>query len=362
MSLTGTPFLILLAVLTVLAVAATLLLWGRMRGPRALRWTARLVLILICQATAICVVAVWINNSYGLYSSWNDLLGNDNGSATAAMPGPPASRAKFTRAQNGVLDTYFRGSHSKLSGQVLVWTPPQYSEPQYRKDDFPVVMLLHGVPGSPQSWLEGGDIPGAVEQMLGQHEIKPFILVMPVIDPGSIDTTCSDTPERRVGSWLSQDVPELVGSQFRVQRQAHAWGLLGLSTGGFCAAKLPLQYPKVFATGAAMSPDPFTGDRSALPDARTRELNSPLYLAKHGRPDVSLFLATSRQDKYSKPANIEALKRAVRAPATVATLILAQGGHNWNTWLRMYPVVFPWLSEHLPNPAPPAVKKTAGRL
>jgi enterochelin esterase-like enzyme len=361
LSLTGNPFLLLLAVLAAVAVLATLLLWGRTRGPRPLRWAARLLMILICQATAICVVAVWINNSYGLYSSWDDLLGNDNGAVTAAMPGPPASRAKFTRSDNGVLDTYFRGAHSKLSGQVLVWTPPQYSEARYRKDRFPVVMLMHGVPGSPASWLEGGEVPGAIDQLLTERRIKPFILVMPVIDPGSIDTTCSDTPNRKVGSWLAEDVPNLIERQFRVQPQARAWGLLGFSTGGFCAAKLPLQYPKVFATGAAMSPDPFTGDKSALPDSRTRLLNSPLYLAKHGRPDVSLLLATSRQDRFSRPANIERLKAAVRPPGSVSTLILSQGGHNWNTWLRMYPVVLPWLSERLPAPAPPTKPASAVR-
>ena len=29
---------------------------------------------------------------------------------------------------------------------------------------------------------------------------------------------------------------------------------MGISTGAFCAAKLPLQYPKVFRAGAALDP------------------------------------------------------------------------------------------------------------
>ena len=66
------------------------------------------------------------------------------------MQGPPISRARFNHATlDGVLDTYFHGRRSSLSGQVLVWTPPQYDQAAHRAKRFPVLMLLHGVPGSP---------------------------------------------------------------------------------------------------------------------------------------------------------------------------------------------------------------------
>ena len=357
MSLTGTPFFVLLIVLTLVAVAATLAFWARLPGPLWLRAGVRLVMILLCQLTAICVVAVWINNSYGLYSSWSDLLGHDNGTATAAMPGPPASQAKFTRGTDGVLDTYFRGSHSKLSGQVLVWTPPQYDQAQYRTYKFPVVMLLHGVPGSPDSWLEGGGMPNAVKSLMDQGKINPFILVMPVINPGGIDTTCSDTPDRKVATWLTEDVTNLVESQFRALPDTKAWGLTGFSTGGFCAAKLPLQYPKIFSYGVAMDPDPFTGDSSALPDPRERQLNSPLYLARTTRAPIALYLLTTAQDRLSHPANLYALQNVVQYPGTVQVTVLPNGGHNWGTWERMYPAVFTWLSQHLEPPHAPAPAK-----
>jgi enterochelin esterase-like enzyme len=361
-SLTGTPFFVLLLVLTVLSMVRTLLLWDWLgRWPRLPRSAARLALILLCQVNAICLVAVWINNSYGLYASWSDLLGQDNGTATAAMPGPPASQAKFTRGTGGVLDTYFRGSHSKLSGQVLVWTPPQYDEARYRTYKFPVVMLLHGVPGSPDSWLEGGGMPGAVKTLIEQGTVKPFILVMPVINPGGIDTTCSDTPDRKVATWLTDDVPSLIESQFRAMPDAQAWGLMGVSTGGFCAAKLPLQFPKTFSYGVAIDPDPFTGDKSALPDPKLRQLNSPLYLAKTTRAPIALYLLTTAQDRLSSPSDLYALQNVVQYPGTVQVTVLATGGHNWGAWEQMYPRVFTWLSTHLESahaPLPPNKKPT----
>jgi enterochelin esterase-like enzyme len=346
-SLTGSAFYYLLIAATVLAVVGTLVLWSRIPGPSPLRWFSRVVMIALCQVTAIAVVAVWINNSYGLYSSWNDLLGDDNGSVTAAMPGPPANRAVFTQASDGILDTYFRGKYSKLSGEVLVWTPPQYDEAQYKSYRFPVMMLLHGVPGSPSSWVEGGNLPTSIARLMASGAVKPAIVVIPVIDPGGVDTDCSDTPTHKNATWLAKDVPELINNQFRTLTDAKAWGIMGFSTGGLCSVKLSMQYPGTFASAVAMDPDPFGGDPGVLADPELRKLNSPLWLAKQ-KPDVSLFAATSAQDRFSPVANITALQNAVQLPTTMAPpLVLPDGGHNWGTWQRMFPTVFPWLSDHL---------------
>ncbi|MEU6220809.1 alpha/beta hydrolase-fold protein [Streptomyces sp. NPDC047022] len=352
MSLTGMPFFIGLIVATVVAMVGTIALWARIRGPRPARWLAHAVMIGVCQLTAISVVATWINNSYGLYASWDDLMGTTHNTNAIAMPGPPAQRAKFNQStKDGVLDTYFHGRKSALSGQVLVWTPPQYDQPAYKNKRFPVIMLLHGVPGSPQSWLEHGGMPGAFSDLLNQNKVHPFILVMPEVDPGSVDTDCTDLPDRKVATWMSVDVPDLISHKFRTLRSASGWGLMGFSTGGFCAVKLPLQYPKVFGAGAALDPDPLTGDRSVLPDSTVRRLNSPTYLVRHTKSNVSLFLATSRQDRLSPPSYITQFQAAATySPVTVRTLFLPNGGHNYNTWSAEFPPAFVLLSQWLSVP------------
>ncbi|MEZ0091655.1 alpha/beta hydrolase [Streptacidiphilus sp. EB129] len=371
MSLTGSAFFYLLILATVLAVAGTLVAWGLVRGPRPLRWAVRLLMIVVCQLTAISIVAVWINNSYGLYTSWSDLLGEEKGGAVAAgsgtsgpvpaMPGPPPSRAMFTRTGNGLLETYVHGKYSKLSGQVLVWTPPQYDQPQYRTMRFPVMMLLHGVPGSPQSWAEGGGMPGTLAQMMAAGTVKPAIVVMPVIDPGGGDTDCSDTPVRKNATWLVKDVPELIETQFRALNDARGWGLIGFSTGGLCSVKLAMQYPNTFASAVGMDPDPLSGDPSVLKDAQLRQANSPMWLARQ-KPAVSLMLATSAKDRYSPVSNITDFAKVVQWPTDLAAPeILPSGGHNWNTWQRLFPTVFPWLSAHLDDAqvvTPPVTHQT----
>ncbi len=351
MSLTGTPFFVVLNAATVLMVLGTLVLWGRVPGPRPVRLLARLVMIVLCQLTAISVVAVWINTSYGLYTSWDDLLGTNKNTNTVAMPGPPAARAKFNRSGNGLLDTYFHGAHSKLSGEVIVWTPPQYDDPAQRDTRFPVLMLLHGVPGSPQSWMEHGGMPGALKNLVDAGRAHPFILVMPVVNPGGVDTDCSDLPDRRGATWLASDVPDLISHKFRALPGPKGWGLMGFSTGGFCAAKLPLQYPKVFGAGAALDPDRLTGDPAVLPDPALRQRNSPTDLVRGSHSDVGIFLATSMQDRLSKPFYLEQFARAAQGSRVrVKVVLLSSGGHNYGTWTSEYPAALSWLSGELSAP------------
>ncbi|MFJ6793015.1 alpha/beta hydrolase [Streptomyces sp. NPDC091268] len=353
MELTSTSFLVTLIVATVLAMLGALLLWNRLPGPGWLRWPARLVMIGLCQLTAICVVATWINGSYGLYSSWDDLLGTPAGGSGSTMTGPPPGRARFTAGAGGVRTTYFRGSHSKLAGQVLVWTPPEYDAPGADRTRFPVLMLLHGYPGSPRTWLDLGNMPGALEELVEVGAAQPFIVVIPELYPGGVNTDCTDTPQRKLAAWLAQDVPDLVAKNFRTLPEPAGWALMGVSTGGFCALKLPLQYPDAFRAGVALDPDPLTGDPQVLADPVLREHNSPMWLVRHAKKaDVGLFLATSAQDKDSPPGQLDAFAKAAAGTGVrVKTLVRREGGHNFQTWSGMYPDALGWLSTEVLPPS-----------
>ncbi|MFJ2606915.1 MULTISPECIES: alpha/beta hydrolase [unclassified Streptomyces] len=349
MSLTGALFFVLLIVITVLCVIGTMVLWSRLRGPRPLRWLLRFLMIALCQLTAISVVATWINDDYGLYASWDDLLGVDNG--TVSMFGPPVNRAAFTRGDAGTLDTYFRGRHSHMAGQVIVWTPPQYKEAKHRHTRFPVVLLLHGVPGSPASWLEHGGMPGDFRRLMEAGTSHPFILAMPVIDPGGVNTDCTDQRQGKVATWVARDVPELLSHRFRTLSGPQGWALMGFSTGGFCAARLPLAYPKVFGPAAALDPDPLTGDPGVITNAADRERTSPTYLVKHTKVATHLFLATSAEDPDSPPRSLRQFERAAAGTGvTTQVTVVPTGGHNYNTWTRFYPAAFSFLSRHTTAP------------
>ncbi|WP_063775054.1 alpha/beta hydrolase [Streptacidiphilus anmyonensis] len=356
MSLTGTAFFYTLIAATIVAVVVTMVTWGAVRGPKYLRGFVRLSLIGLCQLTAIAVVAVWINNANGLYSSWGDLFGQQDNAGvgvTGDAANPQAQAASFTGGPNGFQRTVLHGAASGLTGEVLVWTPPQYSDPQYRNYSFPVVELLHGYPGSPETWLKGGGMPGPLTYLMAQGKMKPAILVVPRINPNGVNTDCTDVGNVRNGTWLDTDVPNLIKKDFRVLGDSHAWGLVGDSTGGYCATKLVLQHPDRFGAAVALSPDDFHGDPTVVRDKAVLATQNPLALMKAAGPqaDVSILIATTAHDRWSTPANAQALRAAAKFPVTVAQpIVLKDGGHNWGTWASLFPVVFPWLSQQLDAP------------
>lgn len=350
-SLTGTTFMVAVAVAAVAAVVATLILWSKTRGPVWVRMIQRLVLVVVCQVVAVGLVGTWVNNHYGLYSSWTDLLGTTS-SAQLDMTGPPPQSAKFTPAKWGMEKTYFRGPRSGLASQVYVWLPPQYEQRAYQNTAFPVVMLLHGVPGHPEGWMTVGGMPRRVASYIARGRMHPVVLVVPSIDPGGVNSDCSNTPQSRVATWLAQDVPDLIERHFKVERSPRAWALAGVSTGGLCALKLPMQYPEVFGAGAAMSPDPVGGDSTVLSNARERVTNSPLKLARK-RPNVHLWAGTGAQDPNSPPSNIDALRAAIRRPTSLApTVVIKDGGHNFRIWGQLEPFLFAWINTVQAPPGP----------
>ena len=79
MLLTSTSLQILTVVLAVLATAAALLLWNRVRGPKAVRVASRVALLLGGYAATAVAVLISVNIAYGgLIVSWSDLFSNLN--------------------------------------------------------------------------------------------------------------------------------------------------------------------------------------------------------------------------------------------------------------------------------------------
>lgn len=347
MGLTSRWFAIVLIALTIGAVAAAVVLWPRVRGPHPLRVASRVGMIILCQVTAVFVVMVTINNQYGFYASWDDLLGNANSggrpSATPAgtpSPAVPDYRVTFTPYSQGFERATVRGWASGTKGDVIVWLPPQYSKKEFAHTRFPVIEVLHGIPGTPHSFLRGMRLGRIMQDQITAGRAEPAILVLPTITPDRVNTGCADVPGKsKVATWLTKDVVTTINHNFRTLPAPRGWAVMGISTGGYCAARLALDHPETFAAGAAMAPDnPAVGVRN------------PLWLAQNTRPDVHLLIESSLQDPESPPKFADLITAAVRPPTTVTTMRLPNGGHNWKTWGRMFPDAFTWVSGRIEAP------------
>jgi enterochelin esterase-like enzyme len=369
MGLTSGLFLgVAVGAVVVLPVVA-ILLWNRLRGPRPVQHGVRLGLIGLCQGAAVLLAGLLINNSFQLYTSWSDLLGRDGslGRIQAANPvalsqlsvrsaKPGADRllpnAKLFHADGRMAGEYaaaITGPASKVTGDVLVWLPPQYGQKGYEHVDFPVIQLFSGNPGAPSAWFHGLAGPRFLQQEIDRGAARPMILVSASInvDPPH-NPDCSNIPHGpQVATWLAQDVRNLVLSSFRTDTDRSGWGLMGYSEGGLCASKLAIQYPGEYVAAVSMSGDDHPDGDQLKPGSSAYDLNSPLWLLQHRpAPPVALLLTGTLQDG-STAAEADAMSRAAKSPTVVERLIAARGGHNVGVWESVEPASFDWLSRHL---------------
>ncbi len=382
MGLTSGLFLDVVIAAVIALPLGTVLLWGRLRGPSAVRTAQRLGLIVLCQSFAVLLAALMINNSFQLYTSWSDLFG-DNGSLGRIQAGIPVVATGAGAAGRGAdrvlpnaglfqpdpgrpgeYHALITGPESSITGDVVVWLPPEYTQKAYRHTEFPVIQLLSGYPGTPGSWFVSLAAPRYLEQEVRDHGARPAILVGATINvdpPHNAD--CSNVPGGpQVATWLATDVHNLIESSFRTATNRSGWGLMGYSEGGMCASKLALQYPGEYAAAVSMSGDDHPDGDLLKPGTAAYDENSPLWLLQH-RPavPVSLLLTGTLQDG-STAAEAAAMSSAAKAPTVVERLIAERGGHNAGVWRAAEPAAFAWLTRHLGPAAPAPVLPAAPKL
>ena len=391
MALLGWPLVILLAILAVALPVTTVLVWGRLPGPRGVRTALRLALVGASQVAAVVLVAALLNDYGYFYSSWSDLLGRGSTTAqrTTALPGramaaagpgaatagdPPAASTVAslpdpgwsTKAQwatrGRVESVTISGVRSRLASHAFVYLPPEYFQAAYRHRAFPAAQVFTGFPGTDLNLLKGLDFPARQLAEVRAHRARPMVLVMmrPSVSYPR-DTECTDVPAGpQALTFFAQDVPLAVATAFRVQ--SRGWGAIGDSTGGYCAAKLAMLHSDTFAAAVTLS-----GYFHTLRDGTTGDLwdgsrvlsnlNNLEWRLRHlPPPPVSVLVTTAKDEAgssgYADSRRFLTLAHTAGAPLSVTALVLDHGGHNFSTWNAELPQAISWLSHHLPAAAP----------
>ncbi|MDV9173807.1 alpha/beta hydrolase-fold protein [Streptomyces sp. W16] len=386
MSLTGTPFLYTAVVLTIVALILPLVLWSRMRGPKAVRVAARALMLLFAQATAVTLVFVMVNNQNNLYDNWADLLGTGNhvqqaadlgkdGTGNISLNRLPKVKQAFAPARGPGMSsagqvevTQLKGRVSGVNAEVYVWTPPQYREAAYRHKKFPVVELLPGWPGSAKAWFGSMHVTQQLEPLMRSGRIAPFILVAPRYNLlAGVDTGCANIPGTvNADTWLSIDVPKMVTDNFRAQPAPKGWGVAGYSAGAHCAVKLAVAHPDRYQAAVSMSGynDPI-GERNSLAaqSVALREANNPYLLLKKAAtpPPIAMYLSGESGDGYQAGV---ALEQIAKAPTSVHVVFLprSDGGHTMALWRPQVKTVFRWLTLELGQNHPRVTKSSSDPL
>ena len=341
------PTLFVLTCLLTAALAVLIVvLWTRHRPGRARPAVAvvgRAGLIVLTLLLTCSAFFLRINQMYGFYTTWGDLLGRSSSAPE------PVTAAGLTAASGRVVKRPVRGHAPGVSGQARVWLPPQYFDPAWQHKSFPVVYMLPGQTGPGMNYRHFDFGTQAAQAIAGG--VHPFIAVLPpiVIAPPR-DTECVNVPNGpQAESWLTKDVSSAVLRAYRADPVGKHWSIIGWSTGGFCSANVVLRNPKVFGSAAALGANyvPYLDHTTGAlfgGNAALKQQNTPewLYRTHKGTRGTSLLLVSGEQDRSSW-AQTKAMAKLTKGDPNVTLVTFPIGGHNFRNYRAQLPTVFSWL-------------------
>jgi putative tributyrin esterase len=211
----------------------------------------------------------------------------------------------------------------------------------------PVLYLLHGLSDDDTIWLRRTSVERYVAPL-------GLAVVMPQVHRSFYT---DEAYGGRYWSFVSEELPELVGRFFRVSQRREDTFVAGLSMGGYGALKLALRQPQRFAAAASMS-----GALDVAALARSTRPEDPTFWRRvfgerpvEGGPD-DLFALVAAADSAALPrlhvscgtedALIRHNRRFVDAcdrSGVDVTSSFGPGEHDWAYWDDRIRDVLAWL-------------------
>ena len=372
MGLTSNKVLCVAMACAVLLFIGTVWLWPRLARRNWRAVSGRVVLLLGTQLALFASVGFAANQAFGFYASWADLFGQEkdqgvvvNHTALGGSGGPlevldtagvrgAGGSAPAAGGEIQKVDIVGRTTH--IATPAYVYLPPEYFQARYRARTFPATVVLTGYPGTAEALVSKLHYPRTAQQLTKDGRMQPMILVMlrPTVAPPR-DTECVNVPGGpQTETFFAKDLPDALVAHYRVGRKPGSWGIIGDSTGGYCALKLAMHHPGAYAAAAGLSPyykapiDPTTGDLFRGNKGLRNRADLWWCLNHLPAPDTSLLVTSSRIGESNYKATLKFIQRAQATKLTrISSIILESGGHNFNTWRREIPATLQWISGRL---------------
>ncbi|WP_079154451.1 alpha/beta hydrolase [Streptomyces subrutilus] len=272
--------------------------------------------------------------------------------ATSKMLMPTGPQAEFKNSMTlpdgtHVAVTTLDGKKSGFKGKVWVWAPKEYNDPEFAKSGFPVMIALPGGAGYPNNYWMGTDLglQTSIAKWYAEGKSKPFILAMPVLNPGPDDKGVywdgSDIPDQpKMGTWLTEDVPDLMKANFRTVKSRDGWAFMGSSTGGFAGLKAVLKHPDKFKAVIASGPDIVPDSSLWKGHDKEKAENNPEVLAKQliDRKGPDVYLAFQVGDSENNKKTLPDVQKFIatfgnKGPVHTDLRIIKGGRHNAKTYV-----------------------------
>ena len=242
----------------------------------------------------------------------------------------------FTAAATGPFGGQaLRGRFPGTARPGLVYLPPSFST----ATRYPVVYLLHGMPGSPTEYVDGAGLVSFADEAVAARLVRPFIAVAPAAGMDGHYTGEWAGPWERA---LVDDVVPWVDRRLPTDPEPSSRVLAGLSAGGYGAVDIGLRNPGLFGTVESWSGyfTPLHDGPFAHAQKATLDANEPTLLATENahelrRAGQRYFLSTGQaHSHWFRPSATLAFAhelRALRIPVALRVFDGAKG--EWHDQL-----------------------------
>jgi putative tributyrin esterase len=217
------------------------------------------------------------------------------------------------------------------------------SGPPRRAGDFPVLYLLHGLSDDSSAWLRFTSIERYAAEL-------GLAVVMPQVGRSFY---ADEVHGGRYWTFLSEELPAVVGTFFNVSERREDTFVAGLSMGGYGAVKWALHQPERFAAAASLSGGLDLAHLSTVP--WRADLFRRVFDGRIG-PDDDLFTLLAGADVEALPSfyvgcgtgdHLYASSLRFVDEATAAGLDVhvdfRPGEHEWGLWDASIRDVLAWL-------------------
>ncbi|MBV9258405.1 MAG: hypothetical protein JO215_10340 [Ktedonobacteraceae bacterium] len=232
-----------------------------------------------------------------------------------------------------------------LSKNFLIYLPFSYNVDSTKR--YPVIYLLHGVPGTERDWIKGGKIVDYADRLIATKKIPELIMVMPDGNGRpKVTPEWGDSFDHRqlMETYVVRDLVQYIDQHYRTIPDAAHRAIGGLSMGGFGAMNIAEHHPNVF--GSVISLGGYYKAEGGIwgNNAAYMRANSPLITLPKNKAAWKLHIylgaATKDQPYYSDTKIFIGQLSNLHIPYSFD---LERGFHSWRVWRTQIYYALQWL-------------------